>query len=88
MARVCAEDLGDRGLADFAAQNPVSFVLGAHIEAKKTARQFYDLQTPFQPDEHPLSLGVEHVRELHQACQAIGPKPRGDIHDDFVVESL
>jgi len=75
-------------LADFAAQNPVSLVLGAHIEAKKTARQFYDPQTPFQPDEHALPLGVEHVRELHQACQAIGPKPRSDIHDDFLVEPL
>jgi glyoxylase-like metal-dependent hydrolase (beta-lactamase superfamily II) len=75
-------------LADFAAQNSVSLVLGAHIEAKKTARQFYDPQTPFQPDEHALPLGVEHVRELHQACQAIGPKPHSDIHDDFLVEPL
>jgi hypothetical protein len=66
----------------------VSLVLGAHIEAKKTAGQFYDPQAPFQPDEHALPLGVEHVRELHQACQRIGPMPRSDIHDDFVVEPL
>jgi hypothetical protein len=59
-----------------------------HIEAKKTARQFYDPQTPFQPDEHALPLGVEDVRELDQACRTIGPKPRSDIHDDFLVEPL
>jgi hydroxyacylglutathione hydrolase len=75
-------------LAQFAGQNPVSLVLGAHIEAKNTPRRFYQPQTPFQPDEHVLPLGVQHVRELHLACQAIGPNPRTDIHDDFVIEPL
>jgi glyoxylase-like metal-dependent hydrolase (beta-lactamase superfamily II) len=75
-------------LAQFAGQNPVSLVLGAHIEAKNAPRQFYQPQTPFQPDEQVLPLGVQHVRELHQACQAIGPNPRTDIHDDFVIEPL
>ena len=27
-------------------------------------------------------------RETKEACQAIGPNPRSDIHDDFVVEPL
>lgn len=68
-------------LADFAAQNPVSLVLDAYIEAKKTARQFYDPQTPFQPDEHALPLGVEHALPAAKAFN--GPAPiatQADAH--------
>jgi hydroxyacylglutathione hydrolase len=72
-------------LAQFAAENPVSLVLGAHIEAKKTPGQFYDPQTPFQPDEHVLPLGVQHVHELNEACQRLGNAPRPDVHNDFKI---
>lgn len=70
-----------RAAPDFAAQNPVSLVLDAHIEAKKTARQFYDPQTPFQPDEHALPLGVEHALPAAKAFN--GPAPivtQTDVH--------
>jgi hydroxyacylglutathione hydrolase len=72
----------------FVTENPLSLVLGAHVEMKKTPRQYYEPRTPFQPDEHVLPLGVQHVRELHQACEAIGGTPHDDVHDDFVIWPL
>jgi hydroxyacylglutathione hydrolase len=69
----------------FVTENPVSFVLGAHVEMKKAPRQYYEPRTRFQPDEHVLPLGLQHVRELHQACEAMGANPHEDLHDDFVI---
>jgi glyoxylase-like metal-dependent hydrolase (beta-lactamase superfamily II) len=70
----------------FVRENPVSLVLGAHIEMKNTPRKFYRPRTRFQPDEHALPLGVEHVRELKEACDRLGNEPRADIRADFVLD--
>src|SRR5262249_45560223 len=32
-----------------------------------------------------LPLGVNHVRELHQACEAMGDNLHWDVHDDFII---
>jgi hydroxyacylglutathione hydrolase len=73
-------------LAQFAAENPVSLVLGAHIEAKKTPGDFYDPETRFQPKEHVLPLGMQHIHELNKACQQLGNSPTRDVHNDFKIE--
>jgi glyoxylase-like metal-dependent hydrolase (beta-lactamase superfamily II) len=77
-------------LAAFANQNTCSHVLGAHIEMKKTPREFYPVgpTSTYQPDEHALPLTVAHLREWHAACEAMGTSPHRDIHDDFVIEIL
>jgi glyoxylase-like metal-dependent hydrolase (beta-lactamase superfamily II) len=72
----------------FVTENPVSFVLGAHVEMKKTPRLYYEPRTSFQPQEHVLPLGVRQVRDLHLACEALAANPRIDIHDDFVIWPL
>jgi len=75
-------------LAQFTAAHPVSFVLGSHIEMKKTPRQMYPLGTTFQPDEHALPLFAEHVQAWHNACEAMGDHPHHDVHDEFIIEPL
>jgi glyoxylase-like metal-dependent hydrolase (beta-lactamase superfamily II) len=72
-------------LADFVSAHAVSLVLGAHVEMTKTPRALYPIPTRFQPDEHVLPLGAQHVHEWHQACRAMGNNPHVDIHDDFVI---
>lgn len=72
-------------LAEFVTSHPVSLVLGAHIEMKKTPRELYPIGTRFQPDEHALPLGVQHVHEWHQACKVMRDNPHVDVHDDFII---
>jgi hydroxyacylglutathione hydrolase len=73
-------------LAQFASTHPITAILGAHIEMTKTPRQLYRIGTTFQPDEHVLSLDVSHLRELHEACEAMGNSPHHDVHNDFIIE--
>ncbi|HEX8138510.1 MAG TPA: MBL fold metallo-hydrolase [Pyrinomonadaceae bacterium] len=75
-------------LARFAQSHPIKLILGAHIEMKRTPREFYEPATEFQPDEHVLQLGPAHLQELHEACERIGDVPRRDIHNEFVIEPV
>jgi hydroxyacylglutathione hydrolase len=74
-------------LAAFAAAHPVAHVLGAHIEMTATPGVNYPYGTTFQPDEHVLQLGAEHLVELDAALDALGPAPPPNEvpHADFVI---
>ena len=76
-----------RRLADFAARNRISYVLGAHVEMTSRPRVPYPYRTVHQPDEHGLQLEVRHLLELRDACEAMGNSPRRAVHDDFVIEA-
>jgi hydroxyacylglutathione hydrolase len=73
-------------LATFARDREVAFVLGAHIEMKKTPGELYPVGTTFQPDEHALPLHGAHIQEWHAACAAMGSSPRRDVHADFIID--
>lgn len=72
-------------LVKFTATHPVSHVLGAHIEMKRTPRNYYEPATAFQPEEHSLPLAAKHLVEIREVCQASGGSPRRDTRADFVV---
>ena len=84
-------------LAAFVANRPVSYVLGAHIEAKNApipdqkhssapADRFYVYGETWQPDEHILELHKSLVLELNQAMIDAGPTPVSVFHDDFHID--
>jgi hydroxyacylglutathione hydrolase len=75
-------------LASFAARNDITYVLGGHIEMKKTPRELYPIGSTFQPDEHVLPLTTAHLQEWHTACEEMGTSPHRDIHDDFIIEII
>lgn len=72
-------------LAAFAATNPISHVLGAHIEMTTRAGLWFGLGTLFQPGEHRLELTQAHLTEWNAALQAIGTQPRVDRRTDFII---
>jgi glyoxylase-like metal-dependent hydrolase (beta-lactamase superfamily II) len=72
-------------LRAFALTNPVSFILGAHIEMTNKPGRWFGLPTFFQPNEHVLQLEQRHLFELHDALDAIGSQPRTDRHADFII---
>jgi hydroxyacylglutathione hydrolase len=75
-------------LAEFARPREVAWVLGAHIEMKRTPRELYPIGSRHQPDEHALPLTAAHIREWHVACEAMAPSPRRAVRDDFIIEVL
>jgi hydroxyacylglutathione hydrolase len=72
-------------LTAFAERNPVSLVLGAHIEMTNRAGEWFGRLQQHQPDEHVLELEPRHLYELHEALLAMGETPRVDRHDDFII---
>ncbi len=72
-------------LANFAARNQVSYILGAHVEMTSRPRVEYPYRTVYQPDEHVLQLGTSHLLELRDACEAMGNNPRHEVHADFII---
>jgi hydroxyacylglutathione hydrolase len=51
-------------LIDWCAQRPVSCLLGCHIEMTTTPGVDYPVGWTYQPDETPLELTVDHLRQI------------------------
>ena len=76
-------------LANFAELHPVRQLLGAHVEMKRTPRQFFAPRTPFQPDEHALPLGPNVLEKLRETVASMGPNPHSpSVQDEFVIEPI
>jgi len=75
-------------LVSFTIDKPVCHVLGTHIEMTNTPGADYPVGTTFQPNEHVLELGREHLLELNQAILAMGNTPQYEVHDDFIIYPL
>lgn len=73
-------------LQKYAAGKPITHVLGAHVEMTSTPRVEYPYTTTFQPNEHVLQLKPSHLKELDDALKAIGPTPRREVHDSFIID--
>lgn len=72
-------------LADFATGNPVSVILGCHIEMTMAAGRDYPLGTSFQPNERPLPLTVDQLLRVRQATHAVADRPGAHAFDDVVI---
>ncbi|SMF43381.1 MBL fold metallo-hydrolase [Pseudobacteriovorax antillogorgiicola] len=75
-------------MTNFFADKEVRYVLGAHIEMSNTPGQDYPIRTTFQPDEHPLQLSIDTVKELNTELQGIGPNPMRKVNDSFIITPL
>jgi hypothetical protein len=74
----------DRLIA-FTETHPVSHVLGCHIEMSTTPGVDYPIRTVYQPDEPPLEMTVDHLREIRRAINEIGDRPGRYIYPEFVI---
>lgn len=74
----------DRLIA-FAAARPVTHVLGCHIEMTGEPGVDYPVRTTHQPDEPPLHLPVERLRDIRRAIDEIGDEPGRHAFADFVI---
>jgi glyoxylase-like metal-dependent hydrolase (beta-lactamase superfamily II) len=56
-------------LADLCAQRPVKYVLGCHIEMTTTPGVDYPVGWAYQPDEAPLELTTDHLRQIQSTLE-------------------
>jgi glyoxylase-like metal-dependent hydrolase (beta-lactamase superfamily II) len=75
-------------LLKFAETHPVTAFAGAHVEMTNKPYEMYPLGTAYQPQEHKLFLGLEHLRQLNEALTAQGDKPARIERADFIVEPV
>ncbi|WP_220502522.1 MBL fold metallo-hydrolase [Microbispora sp. H10885] len=72
-------------LVRFAADRPVTHVLGCHIEMTGVPGEDYPIRTTYQPDEPPLQMTAGHLREIRHAVTEIGGRPGVHVYPDFIV---
>ena len=77
-----------RRLAAFAAEHPVEWVLGCHIEMSAVPFGSYAWGTPAHPNEHVLQFRPEELIEIRDAAFAMGDTPTCRVFDDFVIHPV
>lgn len=77
-------------LLDFSRANPVSSVMGTHIEMSVRPGEDYPIGSTHQPDEAPLPLPTEILEQLHGKLEEAGDKaarivlPRVIVYPTFL----
>jgi hypothetical protein len=72
-------------LGRFAAENPVSQVLGCHIEMTSVPDRDYPIWCRYQPDEPPLEMTVEQLLRIRDAAHEVAARPGVHKFGDFIV---
>jgi glyoxylase-like metal-dependent hydrolase (beta-lactamase superfamily II) len=62
----------------------VRWILGNHIEMTATPRRDYAMHANDHPNEHRLELPYDELLELQDSLAQMGPRPRLDVHLDFI----
>ncbi|HEY0682449.1 MAG TPA: MBL fold metallo-hydrolase [Steroidobacter sp.] len=76
-----------RRMVEFSRTNPVTAVMGTHIELSRTGEQF-PAGTPFQPNEASLVLTPEDLVQLDRLLQKAGDEPKEIVTDSYVVSPV
>lgn len=77
----------DRLIA-FAADRPITHVLGCHIEMTIHPGIDYPVRTTYQPEEPPLEMTPDHLQAVRAALDEMGPTPARVVRDDFILWPL
>jgi hydroxyacylglutathione hydrolase len=72
-------------LAGWCAQNPVTWLLGCHIEMTTTAGVDYPVGWSYQPDEPPLQLTTDHLGQIQSTLQAHDRKPDRYVLPQMII---
>lgn len=75
-------------LVDFAAANPVTAVVGCHIETRATPGEPYAYGTKVQPEEHSLEFPPTILTDILVAARSLGDDPTPTIFDEVVIHPV
>lgn len=74
-----------RALCDFAAEHPVTVVLGAHIEMSARPFRDFPLGSTWHPDEAPLPLTVGDLQAIRDAAGMNAGRPGAHRYGNFII---
>ncbi len=72
-------------LIGFCSTRPVSHILGCHIEMSREPGVDYPIFTTYQPDEPPLQMTVDQLREIRRAIDEAGGRPGRHVFPGFIL---
>ncbi|MEQ4725330.1 MBL fold metallo-hydrolase [Nonomuraea sp. B19D2] len=72
-------------LIEFSDRRPVTHVLGCHIEMTRQPGVDYPIRTTYQPDEPPLQMTTDHLRQIRAAIKEIGTLPSRRAYPLFIL---
>ncbi|MFD6162304.1 MBL fold metallo-hydrolase [Nocardia sp. NPDC060256] len=72
-------------LIEFADRRPVTYVLGCHIEMTSEPGVDYPIRTTYQPDEPPLQMTTDQLREIRAAINEMGDSREPQAFASFVL---
>jgi len=72
-------------LVAYAESHPVTHVLGCHIEMSNEPGVDYPVRTTYQPDEPPLQMTVDQLRQIAAALGDVDSTPGRHPHPSFVI---
>jgi glyoxylase-like metal-dependent hydrolase (beta-lactamase superfamily II) len=75
-------------LVDWAAANPVQWVLGCHIEFSNTPFEPYAWGNPVHPDERRLEFAPTKLTDILLAAKSLADNPQCTIFDEFVIHPV
>jgi len=75
-------------LVDFASTNPVSALMGTHIEISNNPGEIFEFGLDYQPNEADLPLTTDDLNALNTALIEIGDKPQERTLDKFMISPV
>ncbi|WP_194820038.1 MBL fold metallo-hydrolase [Nocardia sp. XZ_19_385] len=72
-------------LIDFCDHHPITHILGCHIEMTTEPGIDYPVRTAYQPDELPLEMTTDDLREIRTALTEIGDEPSRRAYPRFIL---
>jgi hydroxyacylglutathione hydrolase len=74
-----------RQMIAYAEDHPVTHVLGCHIEMTNEPGVDYPVRTTYQPDEPPLEMTVEQLKQIGAAFDTIDDTPGRHPYASFII---
>jgi glyoxylase-like metal-dependent hydrolase (beta-lactamase superfamily II) len=72
-------------LVDWCAERPVSYLLGCHIEMTTTPGVDYPVGWTYQPEEPPLQLTADHLKQIQDTLRANNLQPGRYVLPQMII---
>ncbi len=72
-------------LARFVGTHPVRWLLGGHVEMRRTAGFDYPFRAKYQPEERPLEMPPERIPSLLSAARSVADRPGVYPFEDCIL---
>lgn len=72
-------------LIEFCGTHTVTHVMGCHIEMSREPGVDYPIFTAHQPDEPPLQMTVEQLRQIRRAIDEVDGRPGRHVFPGFIL---